>query len=596
MPETPTSSAREKVFKGIAASPGVAHGPVFIHLKQDLDVPRREVPPEAREDEIARFEQGLMETRRQIGAIRAEIEEKLGEDEAAIFDAHLLVLEDRALIEDTVREVAESGYNIEYCLQRVAERYIEAFSHIDDAYIKERVSDIRDVTQRLLKNLLGRKDPDLSKMSEDSILAARDITPSDAANLGSNRVRGIITDLGSRTSHTVIMARSLNVPCVVGLHDLSSELRPGDKVLVDGFDGIVIVNPSESSLFRYGEIKSARQAIEKRFKAAKDLPAVTRDERSLSILLNIEGNEPASVFEKSGADGVGLFRTEWLFLRVAGYPSEEEQFEAYKSVVERFNPRPVTIRTLDLGGDKNPHGSMADYREANPFMGFRAIRFCLEHPEVFKKQLRAILRASALGKVKILYPMISSCEEVVAANELLEECKEELKQEGRAYDEGIRRGAMIEIPSAAVITDLLAEHSDFFSIGTNDLIQYLLAVDRVNDRIAHLYEPNHPAVMRALNFIFEAGREREIPVSVCGEMAGDPLYAGLLFGLGASELSLTWNVLPEIKYLVRRMKLADAEELARQVVAAREPKIIERLLRDFQEGVMGVDFPHFQQP
>ncbi len=596
MPETPTSSGREKVFKGIAASPGVAHGPVFIYLKQDLEVPRREVPPEEREEEISRFEQGLMETRRQIGAIRAEIEEKLGEEEAGIFDAHMLVLEDRALIEDTVREVAESGYNIEYCLQRVAQRYIEAFTHIDDAYIKERVTDIRDVTQRLLKNLLGKKDPDLSHMSEDSILAARDVTPSDAANLGANRVRGIVTDLGSRTSHTVIMARSLNVPCVVGLHDLSSELHPADTVLVDGFDGIVIVNPSEDTLFRYGEIKSARQAIEKRFNAAKTLPAVTRDERPLSILLNIEGNEPDSVFDESGADGVGLFRTEWLFLRMDGYPSEEEQFEAYKSVVERFNPRPVTIRTLDLGGDKNPHGSMADYREANPFMGLRAIRFCLEHPDVFKHQLRAILRASAFGKVKVLYPMISSCEEVVAANELLEECKAELKGEGRAFDAKIQRGAMIEIPSAAVITDLLAEHSDFFSVGTNDLIQYLLAVDRVNDRIAHLYEPNHPAVMRALDFIFEAGRTRNIPVSVCGEMAGDPLYAGLLFGLGASELSLTWNVLPEIKFLLRRMKLSDAEELARKVVAAREPKNIENLLREFHDDVMGLDFPHFQQP
>lgn len=596
MPEPPTSSAQEKVFKGIAASPGVAHGPVFLFLKKDLEVPRRKIPPEDREDEIARFEQGLMETRRQIGAIRAEIEEKLGEEEAAIFDAHLLVLEDRALIEDTVREVAESGYNIEYSLQTIAQRYIEAFSHIDDAYIKERVSDIRDVTQRLLKNLLGRKDPDLTRMGAESILAARDITPSDAANLGSDRVRGIITDLGSRTSHTVIMARSLNVPCVVGLHNLTAELRSGDMVLVDGFDGIVVVNPSESSLFRYGEIKTAREAIEKRFEKAKKLPAVTRDERSLKVLLNIEGNEPGSVLDESGADGVGLFRTEWLFLRVAGYPSEEEQFEAYKNVVERFNPRPVTIRTLDLGGDKNPHGSMADYREANPFMGFRAIRFCLEHPDVFKMQLRAILRASAFGKVKVLYPMISSCEEVVAANELLEECKEELNREGHAFDSGIQRGAMIEIPSAAVITDLLAEHSDFFSIGTNDLIQYLLAVDRVNDRIAHLYEPNHPAVMRALEFIFRAGREREIPVSVCGEMAGDPLYAGLLFGLGASELSLTWNMLPEVKYLVRRMSLADAGDLARAVVAAREPKTIERLLREFHEDVIGLDYPHFQQP
>ncbi len=587
------SSAQEKVFKGIAASPGVAHGPVFLRLNQDVEVPRRKVAPEAREEEIARFEHGLMETRRQIGAIRAEIEEKLGENEAGIFDAHLLVLEDRALIEDTIREVAESGYNIEYCLKKVADRYVEAFSLIKDAYIKERVSDIRDVTHRLLKNLMGANEPDLCGMRSECILAAHDLSPSDTANLSANRVRGMITDQGSRTSHTVIMARSLNVPCVVGLHDLSKELRDGDQILVDGFDGIVIVNPSEASLYRYGKIKSEREAVEKRFMEVKTLPATTHDDHQLRILLNIEGNEAPSVFEESGADGVGLFRTEWLFLRSPSFPTEEEQFEVYKRVAERFNPRPVTIRTMDLGGDKNPHRSLFDYHEANPFMGFRAIRFCLEHPEVFKTQLRAILRASAFGVVKLLYPMVSSCEEVIAANELLEECKAELTQKGIAFDPAMARGTMIEIPSAAVITDLLAEHSDFFSIGTNDLIQYMLAVDRVNDRIAHLYEPNHPAIMRALNFIFEAGRKSGTPVSVCGEMAGDPLYAGLLFGMGASELSLTWNMLPEIKYFVRRMRLSDTQALSNQVLEASTPKQIAQLLGDFYEATMGLEFPRY---
>jgi phosphoenolpyruvate-protein phosphotransferase (PTS system enzyme I) len=583
---SPTEST-EVEFKGIAASPGVAHGPAYVFIRRDLEIPRRLVPPELREEEIAKFERGLLETRHQIGLIRAEIEERLGEDEAAIFDAHMLVLEDRALIEDTIRELMESGMNIEHCFQQVSNRYIEAFSNINDEYIKERVSDIRDVSRRVLFNLLGKRESGLDRLTEPHVLVVDDLTPSDTASLDRTKIIGIITDQGSRTSHSVIMARSINVPCVVGVKVFSSIVSSEEQVLVDGFDGVVLQNPSDKSLFRYGKIKIERQNIQKRFQKVKDLPAKTTDDKEIQILLNIDGLESDEVLTQSGAAGVGLFRTESLFL-TGKFPDEDEQFEAYRRIVEKMNPMPVTLRTLDLGGDKNPHSSLYGYEEANPFMGFRAIRFCLENPEVFKEQLRAILRASAFGKVKVMYPMISSCEEVVAANGLLEEAKCELMKRGEQFDPDILRGSMIEIPSAAVITDLLADHCDFFSIGTNDLIQYMLAVDRINDRISHLYEPNHPAIMRALNFIFESGRRKNVPVSVCGELAADPIYSVLLFGMGASDLSVTWSAVPEIKYIFRHISYKDARQLAFNVLRSSRPEQIAELLRDFYHKHMGV--------
>jgi len=583
----PAEETKERIYKGIAACPGVAHSSAFVFLKRELEVPKREVAPERREEEIARFEQGLFETRRQISAIRAEIEEKLGDEEAAIFDAHQLVLEDRALIEETINEVVESGLNIEYCFQKVAQRYIDAFSHIDDEYIKERVADIKDVSRRLLSNLLGKRETSLQNLPHDCIIVADDLSPSDTAHLDASKVLAVVTDQGGRTSHSVIMARSIGIPCVVGLHDLTSKVQHGQPILVDGFDGLVITDPTERSLFRYGKIQTERQLLQKKFLASKHLPALTRDNRELKLLLNIEGHEEDRIITDSGTEGVGLFRTEFLFLSAHKFPDEEHQFNAYKRIVEAADPHPVTIRTLDLGGDKNPYVNLCGYEEANPFMGFRAIRFCLEHKDVFKTQLRAILRASAFGKVKIMYPMISSCEELVAANDVLEQAKEELRVRGEPFDERILRGSMIETPSAAVITDLLAEHCDFFSIGTNDLVQYMLAVDRINDRIAHLYEPNNPAIMRSLNFIFEAGKQRGIPVSVCGELAGDPAYAALLFGMGATELSVAWSTVPEIKYMIRNMSFRDARRLAVDVLRATNPTAIARLLNDFYRSVIG---------
>jgi len=583
-----TQQSGEQRFSGIPAAPGVAHGPLFCFLQGDVDVPRYSVPPERREEEIARFEQGLMETRRQITAIRTEVEEKVGEEEASIFDAHQLVLEDRVLIEDTVEEVTQTGFNVEYCFQEVANRYIEAFAQIDDDYIKERVSDIRDVTKRLICNLLGRdhRSPDKVDFGKH-VLISKDISPSETALLKVEDVLAIVTELGSRTSHSVIMARSLRIPCVVGVHDLLEEADFGDQLLVDGYSGQVYLNPSPDTLERYGRLASEQRHVQERYDAELLEPCRTLDGIEFEVHLNVEGVEQQEQLANSGASGVGLFRTENLFLGSMEFPSEEEQFEVYRKIVSTLNPRPVTIRTLDLGGDKNPHRSLTGYKEANPFMGFRGIRFCLEHTHLFKTQLKAILRASHYGSVRVLYPMISSLPELQRANELLDEAREELREAQIPFGEAIPRGAMIEVPSAAVIADLLAQHCDFFSIGTNDLMQYLLAVDRVNDRIAYLYEANQPAVIRTLNFIFQQGKMRSVPVHVCGELAGDPLYAPLLIGLGASHLSVAISSLPQVKYLIRRFSLHDAKHLAIRVLRCDSQEGIQQELEAFYEKSMG---------
>lgn len=579
----------EIILKGIPASPGVGHGPALVFLQKALDIPSFEVSADKRDHEIERFEQALLETRRQISEIRAEIRDKLGEEEALIFDAHLLVLEDKALIDDTIREVEETGLNIEYCLQQVCSRYIEAFQNIDDSYIKERVTDIKDVSHRLISNLMGHTHFRIGNISDQTIIVSEDLTPSDIASIEEGKVLGLVTDAGSRTSHAVIMARSIEVPAVVGLKEATVRIQTGDILLIDGYDGIVILNPSKDSLYRYGKLKVERQSIQRVFDAEIFKPSQTRDGHKVELMANIEGFEDPESLKKCGADGVGLFRTEALFLRGDKFPKEEEQFEAYRLMVETFKPHPVIIRTLDLGGDKTLGSGLLEYLEDNPFMGFRAIRFCLENTEVFKTQLRAILRAGTYGNAKIMYPMISSHKELIEANQILEEAKDELKASGRDFDADLQVGSMIEVPSAAYTIDLLADHCQFFSIGTNDLIQYLLAVDRVNDRIAHLYEPNHPAVMRTLKSIIDAAHLKGIPVGVCGEIAGDPLYAILLLGMGMDQLSVAPTALPEIKFMVRNLDMKDAKELADTILGLDDPISIYDHLRDFYSHHVGAE-------
>lgn len=565
----------EVVVQGIAASQGIAYGQVFVYLQSDIEVPNYQVEIEKRIDEVARFDRALIATRQQITKIKNEVEKNIGPEEAAIFDAHLMVLEDEALIGETIREFESTGRNIETCFHKVSSRYVQAFSEIDDEYLRERAGDLRDVAQRVLQNLLGQAENSLNRLADQRIVAATDISPSESASLDRSAALALVLDSGSKTSHAVIVARSMKIPSVVGVRNFTRRVTNGDWAIIDGYDGLVILNPSESTLFRYGKIQEQKKSLEARLLEGNRLPAVTQDGAPVKLMANIEKAEEVTKAKAYYADGVGLYRTEFLFLNAARIPNEQEQFLAYKAVVEAMSPQPVIIRTLDLGGDK-PMVGKADLfpKENNPFMGFRAIRFCLEHADIFKEQLRAILMASAYGKVQLMYPMISGTEELARANAILDDCRRELKSRGVPFDEAMPVGAMIEIPSAAQTSDLLAKQCAFFSIGTNDLIQYMLAIDRVNDRIAHLYEPTHPAILRTLRYVVDEAHKQKIQVSVCGEMAGDPVFAPLLLGLGVDGLSMSPAWLPQVKYLVRSMSMKAARELAAEALTLSSPKEI----------------------
>ena len=562
----------EITVAGIAASPGIAYGQVFVYLQSAVEVPSYVVEPAKRIGEVGRFERALVVTRQQITKIKHEVERNIGPEEAAIFDAHLMVLDDPALIGETIRDFETTGRNIETCFQKVASRYAKAFAAFEDKFLAERAVDLRDVAERVLKNLLGQSETSLSQIAGQRIIVASDISPSESATLDRSAALALALNSGSRTSHAAIVARSMRIPSVVSLHNLTARVQNGDWAIVDGYDGLVILNPTESTLFRYGKIEARKRSFEARLLEANREPAVTQDGVAVSLLANIEKADEVAAARQYRADGVGLYRTEFLFLAGSHIPTEEEQFTAYRAAVEAMAPQPVIIRTLDIGGDK-PMAGKSDLfpKENNPFMGFRAIRFCLEHPEIFKDQLRAILRASAFGRVKIMYPMISGTGELARANAVLAECRDELRAKGVAFDEAMEVGTMIEIPSAATTADLLAKQCAFFSIGTNDLIQYLLAIDRVNDRIAHLYEPTHPAIIRTLRHIVQEAHAQKIPVGVCGEMAGDPVFTPLLLGLGIDSLSMSSAWLPAVRYLVRAMTMADARALAEEALTLDSP-------------------------
>jgi phosphoenolpyruvate-protein phosphotransferase (PTS system enzyme I) len=591
-PSMPTEpgAKEEIVVQGISASQGIAYGQVFVYLQSKVHIPTYQVDPAKRIEEIARFDKALLVTRQQIAKIQDEVERNLGKNEAMIFDAHLLVIEDQALISETIREFETTGVNIETCFDNVSRKYIQAFSEIDDEYLRERAADIRDVAQRVLQNLLGQGESDLSHLVEKRIVIANDLSPSDSAGIDRGSGLAIVTDSGTKTSHAAIVARSMQVPAVVGVRDLTARAKTGDWALVDGYDGLVILHPSERTLFRYGKIKSQKKSVETRFLEANRQRSVTLDGVDVTLMANIEKVEEVGQVKEFFAQGVGLYRTEYLFLNASRIPTEQEQFLAYKAIVEGLAPSPVIIRTLDLGADK-PMTSDPELfpKEDNPFMGFRAIRFCLEHKDLFKDQLRAILLASHYGKARLMYPMISGYEELVQANAILGECKAELRQRGQPFDEAIEVGAMIEIPSAAATIDILAKQCAFFSIGTNDLIQYLLAIDRGNDRIAHLYEPAHPAVLRTVKRIVDDAHRLGIPVGVCGEMAGDPVFAALLLGMGIDSLSMAPPLLPAVKFLVRAMKMSDARELAEAALGMGSGPEIFAKCQQFNRARVGID-------
>ena len=557
-----SDKARQEIqFQGAGVSPGTAHGKIHV-VRDDLDdVPRYRISPSQIADEIGRFEAALIQTRMQILQMQQRIAESIGAKDAAIFDAHLLVVEDRTLIDEVLHKLETDLCNVEWVFQEVATRYAETLSKIDDPYLRERAVDIQDVTKRVIRNLQGKAPKKFLDLTEPHILIAHNLTPSDTASMNREHVLGIATDLGSRTSHTAIMARSLNIPAIVGLHDITAKLETGQEVLLDGTDGMLIVDPAPESLAHYAQIESRRARVVAQLKELRETSSTTRDGRHIVLSANIELPEDVNAVIANGAEGIGLYRTEFLYLNRSTLPTEEEQYEIYRKVAERVRPDPLIIRTFDLGGDKLAPGTVDITDELNPFLGWRAIRFCLENVDIFKTQLRAILRASAVGNVKIMFPMISGLDELRGAIAVLAECKKELSSSKIEIGKEIEVGAMIEIPSAAISADVLAREADFFSIGTNDLIQYALAVDRVNEKIAHLYEPTHPAVLRLLKMIADAAHANNIWVGVCGEMAGDVALIPLLLGLGMDELSAGPSLVPRVKRAVQSLAIPECREL-----------------------------------
>ena len=570
-------------LKGIPASGGIAIGPAYLWAKEEFVVPRQEISEGQIAAQIQLFEEALIKTRHEILDLQKKIAEGMGQNVAEIFDAHLLVLEDRMLIEEVISQLKKEKLIAAYIFQNVLKKYIQVFLNIEDEYLKERVSDINDVSRRVLRNLLGKSAKRLDDFKEKVILVAYDLSPSDTAAMHKKNILAFITSIGGKTSHTAIMAKSMEIPAVVGIETATLKIATGDILIIDGTTGVIIVNPDEATLENYRQESRAFQDTTQRYVSLKDEPAITTDKRRVQIAANIELPDEIPSIIEHGAEGIGLYRTEFFYMNRTDIPSEEEHYQAYKFVAEAVKPQSVIIRTLDIGGDKFlshlevPH-------EMSPFLGWRAIRFCLARPDMFKSQLRAILRASVRGNLKLMYPMISGIEELRQANALLEESKNELLSEGKPFDKSIKIGAMIEVPSAAMTADILAKEVDFFSIGTNDLIQYSIAVDRSNEKVAYLYEPAHLGVLRFIKNIIDIGHKYNIWVGMCGEMAGDPIFTLILLGMGLDEFSMPSVMIPEIKHIIRSVSMPEAVSISQEALSLTTAKDVEGFaIRKFKE-------------
>ena len=559
------ANPRMKTLQGIPASPGIAIGKAFFLNRALPRSVHSTVPRDKTDEEVAAFLRAVARSREQIRSIR-DAEKDQSTDHHQILSVHLALLEDSMLVDQTVDLIRENRFKADWAFNKVLQNLLETFHRMEDKYLRERGQDLRQIGHRVLENLAGRPLESVTSIKEPVVVIAHDLSPADTAQIWKSPVQGFATDVGSKTSHTAITARSLGVPAVVGLERVTVEFAENETIVVDGEEGVVILRPTSEAIKEYtNKQKAYALRIRDLAKFAK-LPAVTKDGKTIKLLANIEFAEEADVALRSGAHGVGLYRTEFLYLNRRDLPSEEEHFQTYRRIAEKFGRRPVTIRTLDLGGDKfMSHLELAE--EMNPAMGLRAIRFCLRERDIFKQQVRAILRASSYGQVQMMFPMISGVGELRTALAVVEEARSELRKRRISYDRNMRVGIMVEIPSAAVVADQLAREVDFFSIGTNDLIQYVLAIDRVNEHVSYLYEPLHPAVLRLIRRVIDGGHDAGIPVAMCGEMAGEPLYAYVLLGLGVDEWSMNATSIPRVKRILRKSVAYEAREFVGELLA-----------------------------
>lgn len=549
-----------KKFTGISASPGIAIGTVFYYLDESIKVPKYFIAKREVAAEKKRLYEATAKAREELVALKEDSTTELVEQQMRFLDSHILMVEDPEFTGNIEKNLESSLRNVEWILFEEIDTLIKRLESSEDLYLKERTIDFHDVSKRVLNHLLFRERVSLADLDQDVILVTHNLLPSDALALYKGKVKGIAMDAGGKTSHTAILARAFEIPAVLGLSEVTQHARTGDEIIVDGNTGQVIVKPDAVTRKRYESSLKAYHEREIELLTLNDLPAESKDGKLIKLMANIEVPEETESAISHGADGIGLYRSEFLFLKPDGLPSEEEQFQAYSRVLKSMGQKSVTIRTLDLGGDKRLAGDQ-DEHEANPILGWRAIRFCLSHEEIFKSQLRAMLRASVHGNMQIMFPMISGVEELEKALGVLEKAKASLIKDGLEFKDDIPVGIMIETPSAALTSDILARQSDFFSIGTNDLIQYIIAVDRGNERIAYLYEPFHPAVLRTIKVVIDHAHETGIPVTMCGEMAGDPLATVILLGLGLDIYSMSAFSIPEVKKIIRTVSVWDAEEL-----------------------------------
>lgn len=579
--------AEEVRFRGIAVSPGIVIGQAYVRRPEEIVVPNFVVDAAKVDAEVDRFQAALGHTRSEIRETQTRLADQIGDDHAKIFDAHLLILEDTKAIEDTEEMIRRQLMCAEFAFNRVIGRILESFDSIGDPYLKERGADIQDVRRRLLRNLTGQEVRSFGALNEESVIVAHDLAPSDTAMIDRRFVLGIATELGGRTSHAAILARSYGIAAVVGLDRLCERAHHGDPIIVDGNMGVIVLRPTPETRREYEQARQRFVELERQLLTLKEFPAITLDGRKIELSANIKSPDETALAIAKGARGVGLYRTEYFFLTRSDLPSEDEQVGAYTRVLQDVAPETVIFRTLDIGGDKFASYLGPPTSELNPFLGWRGIRFLLTRRDIFRTQLRAFLRASNAGKLKIMFPMITGLEEVRAAKALLEQVKQELREEGYTYDADIEVGIMIETPGAVAIADLLARETDFFSIGSNDLIQYTLAVDRGNARISYLYEPMHPSILRLIRNTVEAGHAHDIWVGMCGEVAGDPLYSVLLVGLGLDELSISAYMIPEVKRIIRSITYDESKTLVRKAMGMSTAAEIRRFLA----GVMHERFP-----